>query len=689
MNINLNFKNLIATTVLGVMTSFAAQSGEDDNRLAPVATAVEAKLSYRDIPVLKKAFIDSTPTDMKDGISVGKLGIDGGNKTMIVELAQEIANSQHGPYDSLLIAHKDKLIFESYYSRGRGNLPHFQASATKAYTSMALGRAIQLGYLTMADLDKPVISFLKDLDPTKFVDGVEKITLHQAMTMRSGIRISEEQREKFEKMPALLKGQKQVQAYLEHSAPITAESQSFKYQSTDPTLVMQVIDAVVPGTANDFIKKELLDKMGINNYRWRTDVSGLLTAPYGSSMTSRDMVKWGTLSINKGKWHGEQLVPEIFIDKSISRILVTGDDDVYGGGKDVSNQGYGYYWWNANLKVGNTSYFSSSAQGGGGQYIILIEALDLLVVLTDRNNDNSSLQKTAERILPAFIKNSMPTMSGKIDKQDKLPVLEGPYLGQKPPGKIPEPFAPGIVSTKGYDDGGVFSPDMNEFHFVRERQDNKKMESVIYQQKDNQWLEVASSADERPFYPFFAPDGKTMHVGKRYKERTNTGWSELKNLGSPFEEIAIMSLSTSLKGTYAFDERSADDDGMLRYSRLVDGKREAPKLFNKEINSGTRNAHPFIAPDESYMIWDGIKDSGFGSVDLYISFRLHDGSWGSAINLGDKINTDAYEAGAKITPDGKYLFFVRVVASTAEDPYADIDIFWVDADIIEDFRPTS
>ena len=49
--------------------------------------------------------------------------------------------------------------------------------------------------------------------------------------------------------------------------------------------------------------------------------------------------------------------------------------DVYGGGKDVSNQGYGYFRWNAELKVGNKSYYSASAQGGGGQFIIVLKSL--------------------------------------------------------------------------------------------------------------------------------------------------------------------------------------------------------------------------------------------------------------------------------------------------------------------------
>lgn len=223
-----------------------------DNRIDYVSVEVTVNdddLSFWDIPLLDNALIYTAPADRKDGLVVGRLGADGGNVDMIGKLAKEIAESKHGSYDSLLIAYKGKLLFESYYLRGRVNMTHPQVSATKSYTSMALGRAIQLGYLAMIDLDRPLADFFEALDPTKFVAGVEKITLHQAMTMSSGVRIAEKQSEEIEKNPDQLKGQGQVQAYFEHSAPITAESQSFSYQGSDPNLVMQVIDAVVPGSA--------------------------------------------------------------------------------------------------------------------------------------------------------------------------------------------------------------------------------------------------------------------------------------------------------------------------------------------------------------------------------------------------------------------------------------------------------
>jgi len=79
----------------------------------------------------------------------------------------------------------------------------------------------------------------------------------------------------------------------------------------------------------------------------------------------------------------------------------------------------------------------------------------------------------------------------------------------------------------------------------------------------------------------------------------------------------------------------------------VNGKYEEPKLLPKKINSG-KSFHPFIAPDESYLLFDGEREDGYGDSDIYISFRQQNGTWGNPINLGDKINTKAWEASAEI-----------------------------------------
>ncbi|MBX2847168.1 MAG: serine hydrolase [Acidiferrobacterales bacterium] len=363
------------------------------------------ELSFLEIPQLNNAFINATPEERDDNIAVGELGIDGGNKETIMEFAQEIANHEHGRFSSFLIGHKDKLVFESYYGRGRINQPHQQASATKAYLSLLLGRAIQLGYLTMSDLEKPLVSMLDKLDSTNFVSGVETITLNKALTMRGGLTVDRDKWAQLKKTPEALTGQKQVQALFEISEPVTPDSQNFSYGSYNPDLVMQVIEAKVPETALEFLAKEFFGKMGITNYRWKTTVSGVAEADERAELTSRDMAKIGILVKNKGKWNGEQLIPEAYIAKAIAPQLYTDDDyKVHYGGKDVSNQGYGYFWWNADLKSGDKTYYSSSAQGGWGQFVVLIEELDLIVVFTGIDNDTNYLQLTAERVLPAFVK---------------------------------------------------------------------------------------------------------------------------------------------------------------------------------------------------------------------------------------------------------------------------------------------
>jgi hypothetical protein len=263
-------------------------------------------------------------------------------------------------------------------------------------------------------------------------------------------------------------------------------------------------------------------------------------------------------------------------------------------------------------------------------------------------------------------------------KDADSPTIENTYLGQKPPGLLPELFAPEIIKTEFRQAAGVFTPDLKEFYFRRRGGKYKSNALVVVKFEDNKWTE--SLVAERAGEPFITADGKIMHLGKRYRERTTSGWSEAKSLGAPFNNYRIMRLTAASNGTYYFDE--ASETGPLRYSRFINGKYEKPKTLDIE-DIGNWNAHPFIAPDESYVIWDDQREKGgYGGADLYISFRQKDGSWGSSINLGDKINTEFEDAYGSITPDGKYFFFHRSAGNNKAN------IYWVDAKVIMDLKHT-
>ena len=374
--------------------------------LAPEITDLNAKdVSYaleKKLPYLKKPFISVAPANRKDGLPVGALGRDGGNKDLILKYAQELAapskNPKTGKTDSFLIGYKGKLIFESYFRRGRVNYPHYQMSITKSYTAMALGRAIQLGHLKMEDLNKPAISFLNDLKPKALVKGADTITLHQAMHMSSGIRLDKAKVASLRKKPELLKGQGQIQAYLEHSAPIPAAPRAFKYQASDPAMTMQVVEAAVPGGSRDFIRRELLAPMQITNYHWQDDTSGLPKSAAGSSFLSRDMMKIGMMTMNLGRWQGKQLIPKAFVERATSPIKLS-----YG------KSHYGYFWWVEDFEIGAKVYKCKQGRGAGGQFIFMFPELELVVVVTAHNKGMGTMLRTLpQKLIPAFVEIDAP-----------------------------------------------------------------------------------------------------------------------------------------------------------------------------------------------------------------------------------------------------------------------------------------
>lgn len=73
--------------------------------------------------------------------------------------------------------------------------------------------------------------------------------------------------------------------------------------------------------------------------------------------------------------------------------------------------------------------------------------------------------------------------------QDGVPVLEGPYIGQNPPGLMPEVFAPDIVSKENNDWTGRFTPDMKEYYFTRHHEKSRKSTTVVFKLENDRWHE--------------------------------------------------------------------------------------------------------------------------------------------------------------------------------------------------------
>ncbi len=276
--------------------------------------------------------------------------------------------------------------------------------------------------------------------------------------------------------------------------------------------------------------------------------------------------------------------------------------------------------------------------------------------------------------------NGCNTKNQKANDKDS-PTMETAYFGEKPPGLIPVEFAPAILSPEGSFEGGNHSPDMKKYYFTRNNGSYEKRTFFVIQYENGRW---GNESETELKWPRFSKGSDTIYRGNKYRERTDTGWSELKSLGAPFTDMHIMGISFSDNGTSYFDQINFEDEndtiGAISYSRLIDGKYEPRQKLGKHVNTGTWIAHPQIAPDESYLIWDMHAEDGYGQADMYITFRAKDGSWLPAMNMGDKINTANQESGGGVTVDGKYFFFSRGDWKPKEDgsTYWVGKPYWVD-----------
>ena len=281
----------------------------------------------------------------------------------------------------------------------------------------------------------------------------------------------------------------------------------------------------------------------------------------------------------------------------------------------------------------------------------------------------------------------------------KITDLKGDYLGQQLPGDIPVVFAHGIISTDSTIEHGspTFSPDGNEVYWqsnLRHKGKETKIFLKTMRRLEDQWTAPVPSSYGG--MPAFSPDGNKLYFisdeteeakGLYFIEKQGENWSEPKslNLIARFPELKYLyGPSITSNGTLYFFGHAEGLESMNNFgiyrSEFINGNYVKPELLPASINAaeGALNWTPFIAPDESYLLFSSNRLNN--QQDIFISFRQSDGTWTEAHNLGEAINTNRGERFPSVSPDGKYLFFTRWVASGNEDA------MWVSANIIDEIK---
>lgn len=327
---------------------------------------------------------------------------------------------------------------------------------------------------------------------------------------------------------------------------------------------------------------------------------------------------------------------------------------------------------------------------------------DMINYLLQKGVDKNSRSLKGETAYHLAVFREFPAAAELLKKlavdaaEPKFPQLVGPYMGQKPPGKKPEMFLPGIVS--GHYDAHcsiVFSPDGKEACWPEMYPPREKGYGtggvMVMKMIDNKWTYPRKSTILEGEC-FFSPGGKRLYFistqplnkadkgGKEniwYMEKTASGWSDAK----PVDDTVN---SKSLHWAFSVDKW---DNLFFAGSNVIyraenkDGKFQNPVDVAKLYNNNTLKGFcPFISPEGDYLIFSAAEQEGGRNIDLYVSFKRKDGTWTGRINLGEEINATLHDIGAFVTSDGKYLFFLSV---GRDRPWG---IYWVDASFIDELK---
>ncbi len=229
-------------------------------------------------------------------------------------------------------------------------------SVAKSFSSTIIGIAIDEGYI--ASVDDSIALYLPEWNK----EPQENISLKYLLGMRSGM----------DDHPGLgVYFQSDMVSYSLDREILREPGIVFSYSNEDSMLLGKIIENATGLDFQEYADSKLFDKFNINE-TWWTDKDGNTLTYAGLDMTPRDFAKFGLMIAQEGKWLGEQIVSESWVEEATSEF-----DNL---------ASYGYQWWTSTISesglgsLRQDDYPFFSALGLDGQYIYVWPEKDLVLV---------------------------------------------------------------------------------------------------------------------------------------------------------------------------------------------------------------------------------------------------------------------------------------------------------------------
>ena len=296
--------------------------------------------------VYEQAFVRATPESQ--GIS----------SDLFAALLRELDASKDTDMHHFMALRHGKVICECNFAPYPKGMWHITHSMCKSITGMAIGMLIEEEKLK---LDENIYDIFPD-----HINAFSKIfrpviTVENLLTMTSGVTFNES---------GIVSGNDWLGSFLNASVNGKPGTE-FQYNSLNTYVLSAIVTKRTGETLTEYLTPRLFGPLGITKYYWETCPKGITKGGWGLFLCAEDMAKLGQLYLQRGKWNGQQLVSEYWIEISTARHLKT-QNDTYG---------YGYQLW-MEQRPGSFEY-----NGMLGQNVIIYPDMDMVLVTNAGNKE--------------------------------------------------------------------------------------------------------------------------------------------------------------------------------------------------------------------------------------------------------------------------------------------------------------
>ena len=296
--------------------------------------------------VYEQAFVRATPESQ--GIS----------SDLFAALLRELDASKDTEMHHFMALRHGKVICECNFAPYPKGMWHITHSMCKSITGMAIGMLIEEEKLK---LDENIYDIFPD-----HINAFSKIfrpviTVENLLTMTSSVTFNES---------GIVSGNDWLGSFLNASVNGKPGTE-FQYNSLNTYVLSAIVTKRTGETLTEYLTPRLFGPLGITKYYWETCPKGITKGGWGLFLCAEDMAKLGQLYLQRGKWNGQQLVSEYWIEISTARHLKT-QNDTYG---------YGYQLW-MEQRPGSFEY-----NGMLGQNVIIYPDMDMVLVTNAGNKE--------------------------------------------------------------------------------------------------------------------------------------------------------------------------------------------------------------------------------------------------------------------------------------------------------------